>query len=622
MSHLASDLEEGEILDDSPSSPYCISNATKNHKQLPRRYVLHENKSTHKNKHKKNCRYANSTSNIRYHARKLAKLKKTSKLKDCHKKSCSHKNIYIPDTSSSSRCDKSVIKHSCPKNGHTHHNHTVDDKIKNPLKQHNVYKHSSKLSKSEKSRTEVNIEAMTNRTFSEMLILHKSMQTHQKNTDDSIKQHNHVSQNSVETHIDVTNIPKSDFSEKIVNCTLLESSEANLRESEDEDEEELRRIALATCAKRVPDMKPLSEISDSAYIVPESSENKLLHIPYHENSNDASDNYDVIDMDLDEEEVQNNIENSENNLFVIDAEPQTNYQNFQKNPPLQAETVEDEEFNTDILRAELLNNLLHKRKALENVFNIESSDNVKGNSKSLPQKISNVVTHPDKQVINNDSNNSPKRLVISLKEESSSSEESGGEEEKANSNSDCPVDSIVALISDIRQKSDSSEKNGDQVNSVPGAVSCLSKAQQQEYNSLIKILEKKKTVPGKNQGTIKTAHSPLSDLKSLEKKLLAVRVTLNKKKELMSCLSKEADANKFVYMKSKLTAQHLKNKYIAAEKVRRIKLQVWSKSCKNYDSVQKSVSSLESKITQLQNLCSKIGASIKGQNYNLPTKRE
>lgn len=230
--------------------------------------------------------------------------------------------------------------------------------------------------------------------------------------------------------------------------------------------------------------------------------------------------------------------------------------------------------------------------------------------KSLINKARNVTHNITKLSKPIEADKPCERLIIALKDESSDESDNCEEKDVENENA---VDSIVALISDCRQKSDSCSKKNEVF---PEAVLCLSKSQQEEYNSLVKILAEKKkghTVPvllPKKNGSVSPA---LDDIKSLEKKLSKLRENLESKRQSLTSLSDNVNIKKDQYLKAKLAVQRTKEQYVSAEKIRRTKLLEWSKCCDQLKVMKQFVSDLKKKIDQVQGFVCKINSSLQGQ---------
>lgn len=612
MSRVDSDLEEGEIVDE-PSEYF---NSKK--RELPRRYALSRKSSHHK--HKKNCKHSV------HHAKKLAKFSKTPS----NQKLC-QKSKYRKSRSSSSNCtihgSLSSPKHLTPSSN----SHSVAVKPKIPFENHSVLKLSPKSRWSKPEMPYSKGETTNDCSFSEMLTKYKAMRS--KNSNISI--HSSDQKSSVKNSEGARNVENVSLGKEINNSCNKSTLPEILKVESDDDEEELRRIALATCAKRSTNSKPTESpvptLGASNLSLPETSEasSSVLNttISSVKVDNVATDNYEVVDMEV-EEDNQNSEVKIDDDLFIIDTKPagcQNNLNSVEKTK-LKVENCSDEDFEADILRAELIEQMYRKKMAVDEPTSAEKSldslHNVQNNSRCGKQvfpenskKIESPKPSFNKSLPEMEEKKSPKRLIISLNNESSTEE---SEEEDRDPVNDNHVESIVALISNIRKNSNSSEKTNGDTQAVPKAVECLSKAQQLEYNALMKILAKKNVLE-KPEVKNKVVHSPMDDLKVLEEKLKGVVESLDKKKKVMTGLSKEVNSKRSMYMKSKLAAQHLKEKYVFAEKQRRVHLNSWSKSCKNFENVKKSVSDMETKIAHLQDLCSKVGSSIQGKNYSLPS---
>lgn len=704
MDHFYSDLEEGEILDDSPPSPDLNINRRK---ELPQRYIVKGNK-TPLHKHKRGCRHS-----TRHHTKKLPNTKK----KPVRKKNSPKWHHKPPNTNEKhkivSRYDSSnKSKHTLPK---CFSENSLIAEMKDSLKSISPLKklrtnfsnsrsqkipfpkQNSKTSKSDFATSEISNTKIlqnvvensvaSNESTNSVYVEEKtdSIEDLSKNSDDasSVIELSICDSKPEPPLIDLSRSPDPDDTSSTIELidvkiedNTISNKSATIKEEESEDEEELRRIALATCAKRKALRESTNTIQNVNYTcnapVPDLTCVNDVPISHQKVNNlPTMDNYEVVDMEVDED-MQDSLENqqvslinqqqkSAENLFVIDRNPSND---FLKNKNTFSETQavtnsDDEDFEVNLLRAQLLTNMNRKKFLQEHS---DQDSKVIVHKKPVPrtpvvpqrvnnyQKLNLMFSHKrlksakhflrrrsvNKLInINNSSNNNnnetkkvlplpvqiskpPERLIITVNGESS--DESDNSDQETNTVSENPVDSIVALISDCRQKSESSVESKEK-EIVPKAVSCLSKAQQEEYNALMKILaKKKKSLPVQENVSAKngSVHSPLEDLKKLEKKLTTLQNTQKTKKDSIALLSEEVNSKRHHYMKAKLTAQHLKEQWVAAEKVRKAKLLDWSKTCDNFKLMKKSVSDLEKKINEVQNLCSKLGSSVHGQTYKLP----
>ncbi|GIY63364.1 hypothetical protein CEXT_467891 [Caerostris extrusa] len=411
-------------------------------------------------------------------------------------------------------------------------------------------------------------------------------------------------------------------------------------ESDDDDVEELRRIALATCAKRSTAFKTPSEDKevdslDSSNASPLSCGTMINH--FTKTSASDCDNYEIVDMDVDNEDDVNS------NLFVIDRTPgvteftpdsvlfngnqtastaeTTNIcnENLIDCLPL-SHSESNDDFDAELLRAELIANMNSRKKpqspekcsiiAKANVPVVNKMDHViknkglkshgirlkgqpkqpvkkpiKGISqiKSKFSKLKNnkAVLQPPQRSIDATKN----RLIITLGNDDTTTDESEKEETDKNviSQDNVPVSSIEALISSARQKSDKTQS----INTNSTNVSCLSKAQQEEYNSLKRILAEKEpySVP------LSTAQDKnlKPRLNLLAKKISIAKINLEKEISLRNQMEKEILVKKKEYMASKLRAQLLKERLHAAEKIRLVNLESWKKSSAKLDIIIKSI---------------------------------
>ncbi|KAF8778133.1 uncharacterized protein LOC129975743 [Argiope bruennichi] len=627
------DLEEGEITDDIE----MIFQIERKSKRLPRRYAL-QNKSPidrHKNyKHKEKNKFLNPTKLESIHRRK-------------HKSSCPHRNS-----------EKHRLKHR-----QSHHNHNSFN-TKSAFKNYTSPPRAPSLSKKVHSNLQ-NSENEIN--FPKLLSDYKKAKERLNQKVEKVQNNNSVKNESVSCTNDSkkTNScpPKQELADALPLEDLTEIKKGE--ESDEEDVEELRRKALATCAKKQLISKADEESSNE---MPKLSLNSLPSLSNKvsldhlietfngECDNDSRDNYEVVDMDLDEEEGSCQKVNDDN-LFIIDKTPaNTEFspnvinghlnQKIESHSPVENEnhlqsnhsqTIDD--FEEQLLRAEVIasmNSSRQKRQSPpklpipveEKVSEIIAKVDMLHNAVSTLHKemrpkpcaiyskgpLQNSVKQPPKRIIdakskfsnfkNNKTTASPppprgvntiqERLIITLNNDTSTDE--SDEETNENASQNIPVSSIEALISSARQKSDAAQLSN--VSSVN--VSCLSKAQQEEYNSLKKLLAEKTqySVPAP---LIKEKNTPnQSHINLLVKKISVAKANLEKEVGIRSQMEKDLLEKKRNYMASKLRVQLLKEKLHAAEKIRAANLENWKQCTAKLDIVRKSVSKRESLLKLLE----------------------
>lgn len=408
MDHLYSDLEEGEILDDSPPSPDLNINRRK---QLPQRYTVKGNKNL-LHKHRKSCKHS-----TRRHTRKLSNTKKTpvrkknspkghhkppytnEKYKDVSgydnpntSKHALLKNVCFSQNSLIAEMKGSLKSVSPLKKLHTNFGNPRSQKIPFPKQNFKTSKNDFATSEISSAKIPQNVVdnsvANNDSTNSEYVIERTdSIEDLSKNSDDasSVIELSISDSKSEPPLIDLCESPDDtsstiemnycDNDVKIVDNTISKKS-MPIKEEESEDEEELRRIALATCAKRKALRESTNTIQNVDYTcnapVPDPCVNDVP-IPHKINNPPTMDNYEVVDMEVDED-MQDSLENQQTslinqqsecaeNLFVIDTNPSND---FLKNKNSSSETQaasnsDDEDFEVNLLRAQLLTNMNRKK---------------------------------------------------------------------------------------------------------------------------------------------------------------------------------------------------------------------------------------------------------------------
>ncbi|XP_015906233.2 protein hook homolog [Parasteatoda tepidariorum] len=697
---LFDDLEEGEIADDIVPEPIV----QKKLKPLPRRYVINDKKLRSRHR-KKNCKHTtehhkrkSNKSNFHSHAKQSMKHHKT-----CHKHdSIRHSNCHF---------NREKIIEVNSDNEVSPYSHKKVPVVKCAFK--NYTSPPRKVLNEDTSKSLTAKHKVVNSNYPKFLSEYKKLPNGQ-NKLKNISNFNDPCSSANEKQFNKNSSEKNENLKSKLKCENLPPAVEVIDITDDEDEEELRRLALATCLKRsatVPEIS--SEDSSSKNICSESELPAAID----------SDNYEIVDMDVDNE--------SENfdkigDLFTIDTTPtyfselnqdssinqvdkvvngflqnitEETYQNFHNEvfnqkvnndlytnfeidksrlPPSQL----DDEFEEELLRAELIANMKSMRQNSETVLkkeNILSSDALLVNDKfknvipketrvvklksdncnerivninrdtdvdeglkdertvsilkdtdlketpfvtksrtvssyKKPNLTSNVNPSVRKADIKVKLNNvqsvassvpniislPQERIVISLNNETSSDDSDQEEDFQAKQPEKNPaVASLEALISNARLQSDE-KKNPPNINGTSDALSCLSKAQQEEYNSLIKILAKNKDpfVQSSQLEVKKVTEDP--NLILLKKKIHIAKDNCEKEKVLMSTTEKEVEKRKRSYMLSKIKTQHLKEQLIAAEKVRKANLQIWTKCSSELQTLKKSVSKRQALIKSLQ----------------------
>ncbi|GFT91920.1 uncharacterized protein NPIL_338201 [Nephila pilipes] len=635
------DLEEGEITDDVEPEVEILSYPKTKPKKLPRRYVLHDRSSNSKHR---NCKH--KTKN---------KLKKSTKFSSMpfrkHKSSCPRHNVEKYGLSverlstaknESTLCD---LKHRENRNNYVS---TVKSAFKNYT--------SPPRAASNLRKVGPNIENEDN--FSQLLLNYKKTQErcNQKNDkvdsnclDNSSKKGNTTQiMNDRKDHVS----PSQHHSHEKL---LLASTEKKENESEDDDVDELRRIALATFTKKsVVDKESSVKTNgvtsfDLNYVSNPPSEvpaQKPLESYQVECDNGSHDNYDVVDMDIDDDENFENVSNDD--LFIIDKTPAVsefsqNFSNVEHTqnhninihdvsqsiplengihhfPPNQFKSNDD--FEEELLRAELIASLNSSQRKLPSLLpckipmkgkpeianktlnSVQKIIIAKQHSVYSKRPVRNLMKRSSKTVVQGKSNFlklAPKtlkappprsinaaqeRLIITLNNDTSTEESEEESDKNTAIQENVPVSSIEALISSARQKSDVSHSKISNSNN----VSCLSKAQQEEYNNLKKILAEKE--PYSIQPPIvKEKNVPdQTHLTFLGDKISVAKTTLEKEIGKRKQMQAELMKKKQNYMASKLKVQLLKEQLHAAEKLKAANLESWKQCSAKLDVIKKSVS--------------------------------
>lgn len=644
------DLEEGEITDDSDiqtdtDTEVIITDVKP--KKLPKRYTLHERKVSNEKHCKKACKHAHysnhkikdrnksTLSNVEY--RKHKSSCPLQRQKSSMKKVVSKKHAISPSHSKPLNNQNSSFKSAfrnytspprpvLPKTSPI--SNGIGDDISYPelllaykiTREHFNYKRKS--SDFDNQHESPSKKSTTHLDESSFLKCIKNEPPIEKNSPTKIDVKRHVS----ETIIDIADeneqflIDNSPVPETIEVQEVQEIGSSPIEENvveddeESEDEEELRRIALATLAGSKASENGSTTTSPTHSLSNQSSVTLIV------NGNNSSDNHEVIDMDLDEEDF---VEDVHNNLFVIDNQPvmpsefnpymfygnsymngnlpTENYLPYEQEPHFLTSLKEkNEDVEEAILRAEVLasmntntialpNYVPDKSPELENMsesfsppdpfckspfyyeghsFNsVEATVNkievVKlSNSKFLHSK----ALVPKPRNINATQN----RLIITLNNDSSSEESDATEDSDEMSKQENVVASIDALISSARQKSDI-KTNGTHLNN----VSCLSKAQQEEYTKLRNILAEKEPMANFQQVAKEEVAKQQQRLNFIANKINAAKKKLNKEEGVLCNTEKEVQNKKKAYISSKLKFQHLQEQLHAAELTKTANLKAW-----------------------------------------------
>ncbi|GFQ82887.1 uncharacterized protein TNCT_356061 [Trichonephila clavata] len=657
------DLEEGEITDGEPEVKILKYPKTKP-KKLPRRYNLHNRSSNkHRNcKHKTKNKLKNSTYSF------ATPLKK-------HKSSCHRHNLEkhrLPvERLNSAKSEFNLYDLKYKENQTTY---VSSSQVKSAFK--NYTSPPRAASKSEKIAPNNYPNHENEDNFSRLLLNYKKAKErfNQKtekvdsNCQNNSSKRDNTTQNTNDKkeHISPT---RAHFHGK----TRLNSIEKkNESESEDDDVDELRRIALATFAKKLKAEKESLEnidevasfdsndVSNSPSEIPSQKPSESFHA---ENDNGSRDNYDVVDMDIDDDENLENLSNS--NLFIIDKTPASS-EFSQKFPAIEhnqdcnvnvCDATQDispkngteplsntqfksnEDFEEELLRAELIASLNSTQRELPSppcniplkgklevsnkILNSVQKTNVakphnvypkgpvrnlvKRSSKAIIQgkpKFSKLTSKTIKPPPPRSINAAQKRLIITLNNDTTTEESEEESDKNIATQENVPVSSIEALISSARQKSDVNQSKISNSND----VSCLSKAQQEEYNNLKKILAEKEpySVP---PPIVKEKIVPdQTHLNFLIDKISVAKDTLEKELGKKNQLQTELLKKKQNYMASKLKVQLLKEQLHAAEKLRAANLESWKQSSAKLDVFKKSVSKWKNLIqlleTELSSRCS------------------
>ncbi|XP_054708091.1 uncharacterized protein LOC129217774 [Uloborus diversus] len=656
LNSVCDDIEEGEIVSassdsDVPSKAFCSKR-----KSLPRRYVLEKNKKLH-SKHKRKCKYS-------HHHVKKATLKMSSvKLKG-------HKKLKI--------CSKQdPISNSVKKNART----KSHSNVRNPKFYSTLFSEISsnlKTSKDSDKNVDRSVLHTAIRKCSSLNVVDSP-----KLPDSYDKSFNELKKNG---SLESNSIPSCNLNASVQSAALVGSDklvnengklkkilnasndtplnvESERKAEESEDEDELRRIALATCAKKL-----LSE-NETEKNVQICSVDAIQTPPI--DVQPVTDNYEIVDMELDD-----NIGSVDtmDDMFVIDTKPvapddcKKDFLEEAGDTKHLPATKLDEEFEEELLRAMLLANLnsqlrkdrddaLVKKEILKNSKKIEKiiskpkemKDNkkiekciskpkemLKDNNKiekciSKPKQINKLpllsqkskpvalpakkvdakVICPPKAQPDNTVHMPQNRIVISLADESSS-DESDAEVENNGPVAAPSVSSLEALICSARIKSDQSKTGAENTN-----VSYLSKAQQEQYNLYKKILNasdgEQALVNGKD-----FSHLTNYQLKLKEKKLSIALSNYMKEKNLMANERKECLMKKAAFLKMKLKAQRLKEEWMETREMMKTNSQLYQKSVNHFKTLKKSVMKREELICNLKAECTKLGVSVKGTDYVLP----
>ncbi|GFY44721.1 uncharacterized protein TNIN_440111 [Trichonephila inaurata madagascariensis] len=668
------DLEEGEITDGEPEVKILKYPKTKP-KKLPRRYNLHDRSSNNKHrncKHKTKNKFKNSTYSF------ATPLKK-------HKSSCHHRNLEkhrLPVERLNSAKNEYDLKYR--ENQTTY---VSSSQVKSAFK--NYTSPPRTASKSVKIALNKYPGPKTEDNYSRLLLSYKKAKErfNQKSEkvdlscqDNNSSKRDNATQNTNDRKEHLSPI-RAHSHEK----TLLERDsikKENENESEDEDVDELRRIALATFAKKLKaEKESLENINEVASFDSNDESNSPSEIPsqkpsesFHvENDNGSRDNYDVVDMDIDDDENFENLSNG--NLFIIDKTPASS-EFSQKFPDIEhnqdcnvnvCDVTQDlslkngtqplsntqfksnEDFEEELLRAELIASLNSSQRKLPSIpCNIQLKEKLEVSNKALNSiqktnvakphivypkgplrnlvkrsdaiiqgktskaviqgrpKFSKLVSKTIKPPPPRSTNAAQERLIITLNNDTTTEESEEESDKNTVARENISVSSIEAFISNARKKSDANQSKISNSNN----VSCLSKAQQEEYSNLKRILAEKepysvpppivkeKIVP--DQTNVSFIIVKISDAKdNLEKEL-------GKKNQLQTELLKR----KQNYMTSKLKAQLLKEQLHAAEKLRAANLESWKQCSAKLDVFKKSISKWKSIIhlleTELNSRCSQL----------------
>ncbi|GFV37299.1 uncharacterized protein TNCV_2699861 [Trichonephila clavipes] len=677
------DLEEGEITDGEPEVKILKYPKTKP-KKLPRRYNLHDRSSNnkHKNcKHKTKNKFKNSTYSF------STPLKK-------HKSSCHHRNLKkhrLPvERLNSAKNEFNLYDLKYRENQTTY---VSSSQIKSAFK--NYTSPPRAASKSEKIAPS-NYPDPETEDFSRLLLSYKKAKErfNQKSEKvDSNGQDNNSSKRDNATQN--TNDRKEHLSPTRAHShekNQLDSIEKkNENESEDEDVDELRRIALATVAKKLKaekeSLENINEVAsfdsnDEPNSPSEISSQKPSELFHVENDNGSRDNYDVVDMDIDDDENFENLSNS--NLFIIDKTPASSefskkFPDIEHNqdcnvkvfdvtqdislkngtqPLSNTQFKSNEDFEEELLRAELIaslnssqrklpsppcniplkeklevsnktlnsiqktnvakSHIVYPKGPLRNLVKRSSKAIIQGKpSKAIIQgkpskaviqgkpskaviqgrpKFSKLVSKTIKPLPQRSINAAQERLIITLNNDTTTEESEEESDKNAVAQENVPVSSIEALISSARQKSDVNQSKISNLND----VSCLSKAQQEEYNNLKKILAEKEpySVP---PPIVKEKIVPdQTHLNFLIDKISVAKDTFEKELEKKNQLQTELLKKKQNYMASKLKAQLLKEQLHAAEKLRAVNLESWKQCSAKLDVFKKSISKWKNLIQLLE----------------------
>lgn len=648
------DLEEGEITDDREPEVEILKYPKTKQKKLPRRYDLHDRTSNSKHR---NCKHK-TKNKFKYSNKSCATpLRK-------HKSSCPRHNLekYVERLSSA----KNELTLFDLKPKENRNNYVSSSAIKSAFKNYTSPPRSASTSKKISPNNLPNSENEDN--FSRLLLSYKKAKEHFNQKNERIDSNCLNNSLKKENTTQIINDIKEDVSPARPHShenTLLDSVEKkSSNESDDEDVDELRRIALATFAKKsIAEKDSLENINEGTFDFKNVS-NSPSEIPpqkssesYHvENDNGSRDNYDVVDMDIDDDENFENVSNSD--LFIIDKTPasseinqkisyieqsQTHSRNVNdvvQNIPFENGTQHlstnqfksNDDFEEELLRAELIASLNSSQRKLpspspcnvpmKEKFEISKKplnsvqktsvlkphtvyskgplrNLIKKSTKAVIQrkpKFSKLASKTVKAPLPRSINAAQERLIITLNNDTTTEESEEESDKNIAIQENVPVSSIEALISSARQKSDVNQSKVANSND----VSCLSKAQQEEYNNLKKILAEKEpySVP---PPIVKEKNLPdQTHLNFLIKKISVAKVTLEKEIAKRNQLQAELIKKKQNYMASKLKFQLLKEQLHAAEKLRAANLESWKQCSAKLDVFKKSVSKWKTLIPLLE----------------------
>ncbi|KAG8190493.1 hypothetical protein JTE90_006667 [Oedothorax gibbosus] len=675
------DLEEGEITD---SDEEVVVTKIAETKKLPKRYSLHESK-VKKDKHKSNYSKAHHSD---YKVKDRNKSPITNGTHKKHKSSCSQHQKYskaiessktvsptldnrnftsafknfsspprpvLPKTSPSSKPDfkcEDEDNYSELLLAYKKCRQHLKSKRKSKLLNYSESKPSSKISK-KRSSYDYHSPSKSKKHYT------PNKKTSPPRDDASIpfKENNGILR---ERSPSVEELPMPETAPVQANeeSQIEEIEEVVVEQEESEDEEELRRIALATFAKRTFS-KQKAENTISAINSPTHSISNHSSVELFSNVDSSNDNCNVVDMDLDEEDF---VEDIHNNLFVIDNNPvassefnpyfydesHANHSNStaQNYLPSEQELCFPASFNQmnedaqeAILRAEVIASMFKKKTAPAQIEDKTSKDehlvqsnsvhgmvnkipviskgqllrpsdvntNVPMHTKNSPSPTDTIeslspqepfskipvlsnghVLRPSKENINTEIakldpkltnskkvpaprprniNATQNRLIITLNNDSSTEE---SDDEISDSKQDNVMSSFDALISDARLRSDIKASSANLNN-----VSCLSKAQQEEYKKLRNLLAEKEPMtilPPVVKEKIAAEHQNLNFLTT---KISLAKEKLDKEILVLQSAEREVVDKKKIYLSAKLKFQHLQEQLHAAKLSKAATLKAW-----------------------------------------------